>query len=123
MDGGEIIAFTLRTVPKSIQAVYEAQDWAPHDLDALIMHQANGLIVSSLAKRVGVTPAQVPRTLEEYGNTSSASIPLTLTHYLTLAKPSQDRKVVFSGFGVGLSWASVSLALSNPVSTGILYYG
>lgn len=113
MDGAEVFNFSIGVEPR---AVREIVDYAGFELDAVdyfVFHQANRYILSSIAKRLKLDPCKVPmRTVERYGNQSSASIPCALCGELGAelsAGPSQ--RLVLSGFGVGLSWASALLSL------------
>ena len=81
------------------------------DIDACIYHQANRFMLKHLSKKSKFTPEQVPLSIVDYGNTSSASIPLTLCSQ-TLNK---KNKVLMAGFGVGLSWGAVYADLSDTL--------
>lgn len=113
MDGAEIFNFSIVEEPK---AVRDLVDYAEVELDAVdyfVFHQANRYILSNIAKRLKIDPSKVPmQTVERYGNQSSASIPSALCGELgeELCSPG-TRRVLLSGFGVGLSWASVLLDL------------
>lgn len=111
MDGGEIFNFTLRAVPPLVgrtQALgNEAQ--APHD--HYLFHQANLFMLKHLIKKSKLDPDKVPINIEDFGNTSSASIPLLLTTRLAHVLRSGPRKLALFGFGVGYSWASASLTV------------
>jgi 3-oxoacyl-[acyl-carrier-protein] synthase-3 len=109
MDGGEIFAFTLREFPGMIKSVLRQANWTIDDTDAFVLHQANQFMLSYLAKRMKLPMDKVPLSIGEYGNTSSASIPITISHCLRTRIAAEPMKLVLSGFGVGLSWASVAL--------------
>jgi len=115
MDGAEIFNFSISVEPK---AVREMAAYAGVELDAIdyfVFHQANRYILGNIAKRLKIDPAKVPmQTVERYGNQSSASIPCALCGELSrdLREP-QARKLLLSGFGVGLSWASCILDVKN----------
>ena len=109
MDGGEIFNFTLRAVPPLVARTIElgAADGAKHDFH--LFHQANQFMLKHLIKKAKLTPEQAPLNIEEYGNTSCASIPLLMTTRLQDALSASRKRLGLFGFGVGYSWASASL--------------
>ena len=107
LDAAEIMNFTMREIPVSIKRLLEYSGHTVPDIDAFVFHQANLFINSQVARKIGIKPPQLPSTLYDFGNTSSATVPLTLTAQMREALASKHLKVVMSGFGVGLSWASV----------------
>jgi 3-oxoacyl-[acyl-carrier-protein] synthase-3 len=107
MSGLEVFNFTLREEPGAIKSLLSSAGLAAADIDHLVFHQANKFILTNLAKRVGVPLDKVPmRTLAEFGNQSSASIPFAMAHELATSLAQGERTLLASGFGVGLSWAS-----------------
>jgi 3-oxoacyl-[acyl-carrier-protein] synthase-3 len=106
LDAAEIINFTMREVPVSIRRLLEFAGRTVPDIDAYVFHQANQFINNQVARKIGIKPDKAPTTLYDFGNTSSATIPLTITARLRERIAAGPQKVVMSGFGVGLSWAS-----------------
>ena len=106
LDAAEIINFTMREVPASIRRLLESSGRDVTDVDAYVFHQANQFINNQVARKLGIKPDKTPTTLYEFGNTSSATIPLTITAKLRERMAAEPQKLVMSGFGVGLSWAS-----------------
>jgi len=107
MNGADVFGFTLREVPPAIQAVMRLAGAAPESVDALVLHQANRFILSTLAKKVGVPEARTPMAaFGRYGNQSSASMPCALIDGLGDRLEAGSLKVVGCGFGVGLSWGA-----------------
>ena len=107
MNGADVFSFTLREVPSAIQAVMRLAGTSPEVVDALVLHQANRFILSTLAKKVGIPEAKTPMAaFERYGNQSSASIPCALIDGLGDRLEGGTLKVVGCGFGVGLSWGA-----------------
>jgi 3-oxoacyl-[acyl-carrier-protein] synthase-3 len=74
------------------------------------MHQANQFMLKHLAKRMKLPTEKVVLALEEFGNTSSASIPLAMTHSLAVELREDSLRLLLAGFGVGLSWGAVALS-------------
>ncbi len=110
MNGAEVFAFTLAEIPGLLQSLLDDAKWTFSDVDAVVFHQANAFMLKYLAKRMKINSAQLPMCLSQYGNTSSASIPLTLCG---MKQSSQPQNLVLAGFGVGYSWCGVSLVLDE----------
>lgn len=107
MNGADVFSFTLREVPGAIESVLRHASYAPATTDALVLHQANRFILSTLAKKCGFTAAQTPMAVvERYGNQSSASIPCALIDGLAVRLEAGTLKIAGCGFGVGLSWGA-----------------
>jgi 3-oxoacyl-[acyl-carrier-protein] synthase-3 len=124
MNGAEIFSFSLRAVPPSINAVLSLVGWSVEQVDAFVLHQANQFILQHLRKRMRLDEQKVVIALEEYGNTSSASIPLAIAHALRTRLTHSSLNLVLVGFGVGLSWASAALRCGPIVVPGVIHvYG
>jgi 3-oxoacyl-[acyl-carrier-protein] synthase-3 len=108
MDGGEIFNFTLRVVPPLVARTVElgAPGGAP---DHYLFHQANQFMLKHLIKKAKLSAEQAPLNIDEYGNTSSASIPLLMTTRLAETLRERRQRLALFGFGVGYSWASACL--------------
>jgi 3-oxoacyl-[acyl-carrier-protein] synthase-3 len=76
-------------------------------IDYFVMHQANKMINDTIKFKVGGTPEQWPLSLENYGNTSSTSIPMTITGNLSKETSEGKLKWLTCGFGIGLSWGTL----------------
>ena len=109
MNGAEIFAFTLREVPPLINAVLQRAGWAVDDADAFVFHQANQFMLQHLAKRLKLPKDRFVIAMEEFGNTSSASVPLAMSVRLAGRLRQGPMRAVLAGFGVGYSWAAVAL--------------
>ena len=106
MDGQEVFKFAVTKVPECIGAVLDKASLGADDIDYYILHQANVRIISSVAKRLGVSPDKLPVNLNKYGNTSAASIPILFDELRKNGTLKDAKKVVFSGFGGGLTWGA-----------------
>lgn len=109
MDGQAVFKFAVKKVPEAIMEVLQANDLKVGDIDYYILHQANKRIVESVAKRLGENIEKFPMNIQEYGNTSSASIPILLDEMKRAGKLKKGQKIVFAGFGAGLSWGATIL--------------
>jgi 3-oxoacyl-[acyl-carrier-protein] synthase-3 len=107
MNGSEVFNFTLREVPAAVNEVMKLAGWTPAEADALVLHQANRFIVSTVGKKCGFPAEKTPMEVgEKYGNQSSASLPCALIDGLGSRLESESLKIVACGFGVGFSWGS-----------------
>lgn len=124
MDGAEVFSFTIDKVPKTILKTLEYAGWLSSDVDTYFFHQANGFMLKYLIKKLNIEPSKVPLILENFGNTSVASIPLALT--LTLASMDTSvlpsKKFVLTGFGVGFSWATIACTFNDTKILDVEYY-
>jgi 3-oxoacyl-[acyl-carrier-protein] synthase-3 len=121
MNGEDVFLFGISRVPREIKKFLELHSFSNEDFDFFIMHQANLKMNNMITKKLKVDDKKVLYSINEYGNTSSLSIPLTLTvnNDLLIGK---NLKILCSGFGVGLSWGSVLLSINDKtIFKNILY--
>ena len=111
MDGMDVFNFALRCVPSVLKETAEFAGTVLADADAVVFHQANKMMTDFLAKRLKLAPAQVPYSLGKFGNTSSASVPLTISE--CLSGNAARGNVFLCGFGAGLSWGAARLSLAG----------
>lgn len=109
MNGPEVFAFAIREVPPLLQRCMALKGWDKDELDAVVFHQANAFMLSTIASKLGIPMSKVPMSIERFGNTSSASIPLTLTVCLRETLQKGGAKLLLAGFGIGWSWAALAL--------------
>ncbi len=120
LDGFEVFNFSLREVMPNINALLNYTQTQLSDYDYYLFHQANKLINETIAKKLKLDKSKLPYSIHQYGNTSSASIPLTIVSQLQTAVSQQNLSVLLAGFGVGLSWGSVTLSLNQIVCLPVL---
>lgn len=108
INGAAIFNFTIRRLPPLIDATLRKAQWQREEVDTWIFHQANKFILDFLLKRVKIPAEKAPLSIEEFGNTSSASIPLTMLTRMGERLQKRTRSVLL-GFGSGLSWSGVAL--------------
>lgn len=109
MNGQAVFKFAVRRVPEVITEALTGTGFSVSDIDYFILHQANKRIVESVAKRLKADISKFPMNLQEYGNTSSASIPILLDEINRRGVLKRGDKLVMAGFGAGLSWGAVCL--------------
>ena len=106
MDGAAVLSFSTQTVPTAISRTLVYANKTSDEIDFFLFHQANRMINETIRKKLGLTSDRVPSTLRDFGNTSSASIPLTITARLHQELQSKAHTLMLSGFGIGLSWGN-----------------
>lgn len=119
LNGMAVFNFSVTEVPKNIDDFFKRTHTSSESYDYFVMHQANLLMNETIRKKLKFSPEKVPYTLSKYGNTSSASIPLTIVSELR-DKVSGDISWLLSGFGVGLSWATVSLKTKELICPEVI---
>lgn len=105
MDGKEVYRFATTIVPDNIKKVTEEANISLEEIKLFILHQANGRIMDSVAKRLELSPDRFFKNLGEYGNTSAATIPIALCEAKETLK--EGDLLVLCGFGGGLTWGSM----------------
>jgi 3-oxoacyl-[acyl-carrier-protein] synthase-3 len=120
MNGSEIFLFTLARVPPLIRAVLRQSSWSGEDVDAFVFHQANQFILRHLGKRMKIPNDKIVLGLEEFGNTSSASIPLAISSRMR-DQLQKEQRLVLAGFGTGYSWAAAALTCGPLCLPEVLY--
>lgn len=124
MDGAEIFNFSITEEPRSVQDLLKYAGADQDVVDYFVFHQANRYILKNIAKRLKLDIAKVPmQTVERYGNQSSASIPAAICGELApRLKAKAGSRLLLSGFGVGLSWASALLEVPQFAVCEIIDY-
>lgn len=106
LNGIDIFNFALKEVAPNINELFNFSGISKDAVDFFVFHQANKLINESVRKKLKVLDtSKVPYSIKEFGNTSSASIPLTMVTQIK-EQLKKHNTLLFSGFGVGFSWAS-----------------
>ena len=122
MDGLGVFNFGLREVSKDVKKIMELGNISADSVDLVFFHQANLLMTDFFSKRLKIASEKIPYCLDKYGNTSSASIPLTISSELTNDRFVNRKNVILSGFGGGLSWATALLSLENCNISNVIEY-
>jgi 3-oxoacyl-[acyl-carrier-protein] synthase-3 len=113
--GEDVVNFSTRVVPGAVRDAVSRSAQSLDGIDYFVFHQANRLINESIRRSLRLDPAQVPSTLADFGNTSSATIPLTLVEQCGSILREKPSRFVLCGFGVGLSWGT-TLCQLGPIS-------
>lgn len=119
MKGMDVFSFGISTAPKSIKTLGEKFGFDYQTADYFIFHQANRKMNAMINKKLKLSENKVPMCMEEFGNTSSASIPLTIVTRLK-GKIDTPKRVICCGFGVGLSWGTIEFNTINMVISNLV---
>jgi 3-oxoacyl-[acyl-carrier-protein] synthase III len=107
MNGREVFKFAVRQMGESSINVLEKAGLSKEDVDFLIPHQANIRIMESARQRLELPEEKMSKTVHLYGNTSAASIPISIVEELENGKIKEDDVIVMVGFGGGLTWGAI----------------
>jgi 3-oxoacyl-[acyl-carrier-protein] synthase-3 len=119
MDGMAVFNFVVRSIPGCLESLMKKHDTSVEDLDLLLLHQANLYMMKQVAKKIKFPLEKMPVSLDSYGNSSSATIPVTVCSELSQAL-GERRRVLAAGFGAGLSAATVLMDLGPCACPGIV---
>lgn len=111
MSGNEVFKFAVRMVAKSAKQAIEQAGLSVEDIDYFIPHQANIRIIEPAVERLGLSMDKVYVNLDQYGNMSSASIPVALDEAIRSGAVRQGSRILMVGFGAGLTWAAAVITL------------
>ena len=120
LDGMSVFSFGISKPPKSIKALCEHFEVPIDSIDYLLLHQANLFLNAKIAKKVGVPDEKVPHNIEEFGNSSSATLPLLMVTRLRDKLVEKPLKFIGCAFGVGLSWGSVYFETNRPIVSNLV---
>lgn len=109
MDGPEVFRKAVRVVVESGAAALAAAGVAADDIAVFVPHQANVRIISAACDRLGIPFERAFVNIDQYGNTSAASVPLALHGAVEAGRLTDGDLVLLSGFGAGMTWASAVL--------------
>lgn len=112
MNGRQVFNFAATMVPQQIKALLEKEQLAEADIDSFCLHQGSTGVLEAIARRFPDVKDRFVNKLALTGNTVSSSIPLLLEDELAHPK---NNKILISGFGVGLSWASMVLTRTEEI--------
>lgn len=108
-----MLSFSTQQVPPAVNRLLEYAGQSSDQIDYFLFHQANRMINETIRKKLGLPPEKVPSTLHDFGNTSGASIPVTMTARIRESLQDGPKRVLLSGFGIGLSWGSCIVDLEK----------
>lgn len=107
MDGREIFKFSITIVPQSVNEILSRNNLSVKDIRYFVFHQANKYMLGEIQKKLNIEDSQMVIDMEDYGNTVSSTIPIAYKNLCSKNKLLKDDLIIFSGFGVGLSWGTI----------------
>ena len=107
MKGQDVFKFAIKAIPLSIDHVLNQAKMTLNDIDYVICHQANETIIKHVYKKYQCSSEKFYMNLQEYGNTSAASIPLALAKMNEQGLLQKGMKIILVGFGGGLTWGAI----------------
>ena len=113
MKGMNVFLFATSAAPRSVKQLYNHFGLDFQSMDYLVLHQSNLKMLNLIQKMLKLPKEKVPVCLDEYGNTSSASIPMTIVTRLSDIFDGAEKDITCCGFGVGLSWGTVNMKISD----------
>lgn len=122
MDGMNVFAFGMSVAPKSITALSEQYSVNLDEIDCFLFHQANHYMNEKIRKKLHVSEDKVPYSMQNFGNTSCASIPLTIVTERRENYVHGKMNSLACAFGVGLAWGSVHFKTENIVCPELIEY-
>lgn len=115
MDGNAVLLFGLGDVVDSVKKFMKDNKVSQADIDYFVLHQAQKMIVDGIAQGVGISEDKVLMSCQSYGNTSSASVPLTICVEKSQRQIEGRKKMLLCGYGIGLAWGIILLDLDMDV--------
>ncbi|GAB4285801.1 MAG: ketoacyl-ACP synthase III [Marinilabiliales bacterium] len=122
LNGIQIFRFALERVIPNVKELLKYSNHKFDDINYLILHQSNKLINDAIIKKLQINKEKAPESISLYGNTSSASIPLTIVHSIGKMISTGKNNLLLSGFGSGLSVASAVIATENIFTDDVIIY-
>lgn len=120
MDGMSVFSFAITRPGKCIKQLCEHFEFDLTKIDYLLIHQANKMIDEKIRQKLKLAPGQVPYSMMYYGNTSSCTIPITMTSQMYENLVSKETELVLCGFGSGLSWGSAHIFTNKIICLPVI---
>ncbi|HRP54737.1 ketoacyl-ACP synthase III [Agriterribacter sp.] len=115
LDGFDVFSFGISEAPKTCKKLMEHLNITNNDIDYAVFHQANRMMNEKIRKKLSLPENKVPYSLKHFGNTSSASIPLTMVTEMREDLRKKTNRLLLCGFGVGLSWGTAYTTFNNII--------
>jgi 3-oxoacyl-[acyl-carrier-protein] synthase-3 len=120
LDGMDVFSFGISQAPKTVNKLIEKFELDKESINHFVFHQANLMMNKMIVKKLKLAVEKVPYSLKEFGNTSSATIPLTIVAELKNDLTNTTKDLILCGFGVGLSWGTAKIRLQNAVISDLI---
>ena len=106
MKGNETFKLAVKTLTADVEVMMKKHNISNKDIKHFIPHQANMRIISAVGKALGLSEEQTVVTVDKYGNTSAASIPMAMNYAYEQGRIKAGDSILFDAFGGGLTWGS-----------------
>lgn len=120
LEGMDVFSFGISKAPESVSRLITEFNLDKDSIDYFVFHQANLFMNEKIRKKLKLLENKVPYSLKDYGNTSSATIPLTMVTQLQESLRKEKLSFIGCGFGVGLSWGSISFITDHIVCPDLI---
>ena len=110
MKGGNVFHYMVKKIPVDVSLLLKKNKINKDKIDYYVFHQASKFLIDKISNKLSINKKKVLTSLENFGNTNSASLPVTL---FNSRKKIMNSKILLSGFGVGLSWGSAIINIKN----------
>lgn len=120
MDGMSVFSFAISRPGKCIKELAEHFEFSLPDISFLLIHQANKMIDEKIRKKLKLSEDKVPYSMPYYGNTSSCTIPITMTSQIREKLETDENELVMCGFGSGLSWGAAHIFTSKIICLPVI---
>ena len=120
MDGMSVFSFAITRPGQCIKGLCEQYGIDLPNIDYLLIHQANKMIDEKIRRKLKLTEEKVPYSMPYYGNTSSCTIPITMTSQIREKLEEGENKLVMCGFGSGLSWGAAHVVTEKIICLPII---
>lgn len=122
MDGMDVFSFVISKVPKCIKGLIEEYEITDDMVDFYLLHHANKFLMEKLRKKLKLSQEKTPYNIEYFGNSSGACVPLLMVTNCKDKLRKGTTRILFTGFGVGLSLGACYLTTENLVVSDLLLY-
>jgi 3-oxoacyl-[acyl-carrier-protein] synthase-3 len=120
LDGPAVLSFSTQRIPPAVESLLEHVGIDKDEIDYFVFHQANRMINETIRKKLRLPEEKVPSTLRDFGNTSGASLPVTMTARLHEVLAQGRHRLLLSGFGIGLSWGTAIVDIDSGVFPALI---
>ena len=121
LNGIDVFNFAIKTAPNCIKELLEKTEQTIENVDFIFLHQANKFMNETIRKKLKIDKEKTPSSIENFGNTNGASIPLTIVQTFKDQQLTNDINVIMCGFGVGLSWGAATLKIEKSLEINMSY--
>lgn len=120
LNGMDVFSFGITKAPQSVNKLLTYASYEKENINYYLFHQANLYMNEKIRKKIKIEQGKVPYSLKKFGNTSSATIPLTMVTQMQQQLQNEKLNIVACGFGVGLSWGSALIETNKIICSNLI---